>query len=65
MTIKSVADQLRPIGGGAWTAARIRIGAGTHTISSARPIGIEVYGLAPYTSYKYPGGLDVKMINVQ
>jgi hypothetical protein len=28
------------------------------------PFGIAVYGLAPYTSYMYPGGLDIKEINI-
>ena len=46
-------------------AARVSIKAGTHTIESGKPFGIETYGLAPYTSYMYPGGLDVKQINIQ
>ena len=60
-----IGGQLKSIGGGAWAAGRIPITAGTHNISSAQPLGIQVYGLAPYTSYMYPGGLDVKVINVQ
>lgn len=55
-----------PLGtGGKYLASRIRLMPGTHSISAGAPFGISVYGLAPYTSYMYPGGLDVKMINVQ
>ncbi len=61
----SIQSQLKPIGSGAWAAARVAIPAGTHTVTSVQPFGIAVYGLAPYTSYMYPGGLDVKQINVQ
>ena len=40
---------------------------GSHHIVSSRPslrFGIEVYGFANYTSYLYPGGLDLYVINV-
>jgi hypothetical protein len=39
---------------------------GSHTISAPNPnikFGIEVYGFASYTSYLYPGGLDLEYIN--
>jgi hypothetical protein len=44
-----------------WTAHRGRITAGTHRITSTdnRPFGIKVIGIAAYTSYMYPGGLDL------
>ncbi len=35
----------------------------SHTITSSQPFGIMVYGFAPYTSYFYPGGLDLNIIN--
>jgi IgGFc binding protein/Sulfatase-modifying factor enzyme 1/Putative metal-binding motif len=35
----------------------------SHTISSDQPFGIMVYGFANYTSYFYPGGLDLNEIN--
>jgi hypothetical protein len=53
-----------PIGGGGFAGAQLSISAGTHTISASMPFGIQVYGLAPYTSYMYPGGLDIKTINL-
>ena len=59
------ATQFKPIGGGEFSGARIAIAAGTHNVSCAQPLGIQVYGLAPYTSYSYPGGLDVKQMNIQ
>lgn len=33
---------------------------GTHSATSAGPFGIQVYGYGSYTSYMYPGGLDLK-----
>ena len=30
--------------------------------TNAQPIGLKVYGVAPYTSYLYPGGLDLQLI---
>ncbi len=36
----------------------------THTITSSQPFGIMVYGHASYTSYIYPGGLDLNLINI-
>jgi hypothetical protein len=38
---------------------------GNHTIESDEPIGISVYGYGTYTSYGYPGGLDLKDIVVR
>jgi hypothetical protein len=40
---------------------RGRITAGTHTVqlNDRRPFGIKVIGIAPYTSYMYPGGRDL------
>jgi hypothetical protein len=35
---------------------------GNHSISGTMPFGISVYGYGQYTSYWYPGGLDLKTI---
>lgn len=51
------------IGGTAWGSARVEIDGNQHTIESTEPFGIVVYGFASYTSYSYPGGLDLKFIN--
>ena len=35
---------------------------GDHTVTAAQPISISVYGYGQYTSYWYPGGLDLNVI---
>jgi hypothetical protein len=35
---------------------------GNHTVTGSQPVGISVYGYGQYTSYWYPGGLDLKLI---
>ena len=37
-------------------------GGETHTVEAGQPVGILVYGYGRYTSYMYPGGLDLKRI---
>ena len=36
---------------------------GAHTLTSARPVGLQVMGYGAYTSYTYPGGLSVVAIS--
>lgn len=48
---------------GEYGVARLPISGAHHQIESALPFGISVYGFASYTSYSYPGGLDLKYIN--
>ncbi len=59
-----------PIGSTGYGLAQIDVTAmgnnGSHRIwapSSSIRFGIEVYGFASYTSYLYPGGLDLEYIN--
>ena len=35
-----------------------------HEIASTDELGITCYGYGNYTSYMYPGGLDVDQINI-
>ena len=35
---------------------------GAHTLSASKPVGIQVMGFGAYTSYHYPGGLDLNQI---
>jgi hypothetical protein len=37
---------------------------GAHRVRSAdaRPLSVKVYGIARYTSYMYPGGLDLRSL---
>ncbi|MGB1015215.1 MAG: hypothetical protein ACPG4T_13860, partial [Nannocystaceae bacterium] len=53
------------IGGTGFGVARLPLsndGDGTHEIIADVEIGISVYGYGQYTSYWYPGGLDLKLI---
>ncbi len=42
----------------------VPVNGGTHTMRGAEPFGIIVYGLGQYTSYAYPGGLNLEQITV-
>jgi hypothetical protein len=37
-------------------------GTGAHTLQATNPVGIQVMGYGSYTSYTYPGGLDLQHI---
>jgi IgGFc binding protein len=39
-------------------------GSGGHSIESSVPFGLVVYGYGSRTSYMYPGGLDLRVVNV-
>jgi len=45
--------------GTAYSAAQLFIDVGSHTLSSANPVGLYVYGFADFDSYGYPGGFSV------
>jgi hypothetical protein len=49
------------ITGSPWTVLRQRITPGSHTLVTTDPagVGLKVVGVALYTSYMYPGGLDL------
>jgi hypothetical protein len=44
------------------SVARVAVTGGTkvHTVNADKPMGIIVYGLGPYGSYAFTGGLDLK-----
>jgi hypothetical protein len=53
------------IGGSGFSIARVQLannGDGNHTITGDQNFGVQVYGYGQYTSYWYPGGLDLKLI---
>jgi hypothetical protein len=54
------------VGSGGYVAVGQAISGGTHRITTdgTDGFGIQVYGVGNYTSYMYPGGLDMKVINV-
>lgn len=47
-----------------YARTNLEIAGGIHSIDSNRPFGITVYGVGSYTSYMYPGGLDLKTVVV-
>lgn len=54
-----------PVGNSGYAVAHKQLsnaGNGNHSATGDQPFGILVYGYAPYTSYMYPGGTDVKTI---
>jgi hypothetical protein len=53
---------VEPIGSTGFGVARVQFantGNGDHNVSSNSHIGITVYGYGQYTSYWYPGGLNL------
>jgi hypothetical protein len=54
-----------PIGSTGFGTLRVKLGAGkqgAHTLESDRPVGLQVLGYGQYTSYYYPGGLNLGVI---
>jgi hypothetical protein len=61
----AVLDQPTPIGSTGFGTIRLALGsgnAGAHAIQGTQPFGIQVIGYGSYTSYQYPGGLDLRII---
>ncbi len=53
------------IGASGFGIARVQLannGDGNHTITGDQKFGVQVYGYGQYTSYWYPGGLNLNMI---
>ena len=55
-------SEYRDIGKTGYKVARLKISGGAHTIESNLAVGLSVYGVGSYTSYMYPGGLDLKTL---
>ncbi len=58
-----------PIGASGYGVARVTLdsgpgGVGNHKATSTDPFGITVYGYGQFTSYWYPGGLDLENIPI-
>lgn len=51
-----------PIGATGAGVARVQLRAGVHRLEGTAPFGVTVYGFGSYTSYMYPGGLDLREI---
>ena len=52
-----------PVGSTGFGTTNVMITPGRHAITGSQPFGIVVYGYGTYTSYMYPGGLDLEAIN--
>jgi len=51
--------------GNGYSVARAQLGAGqggAHLLTSDKPVGLQVQGYGSYTSYQYPGGLNLTLI---
>ena len=59
------ATEFRPIGGSGFGVARHKIDGGVHDMKGDQNFGIVVYGYASYTSYMYPGGLNLETIVIE
>ena len=60
-----VSAQFVPVGQTGLGVYRIPLGpgqGGQHIITSKKPIGIQVLGYGDFTSYQYPGGLNLKLV---
>ncbi|HTJ41446.1 MAG TPA: IgGFc-binding protein [Kofleriaceae bacterium] len=63
----AVTDTFTPIGSSGFAVARTKLsnaGTGNHSMTGDMPFGIQVYGYGQYTSYWYPGGLNLVDIPV-
>jgi len=49
-------------GFGVWRTTLARGKNGAHTLSASFPVGLQAMGYGAFTSYQFPGGLDVKRI---
>ncbi len=55
----------KPIGATGFMLARVKLGpgrGGAHLLVASKPVGVQVMGYGAYTSYHYPGGLNLGRI---
>jgi len=55
-----------PIGATGFGVARVVLssaGTGDHVVTASQPVGVSVYGYGRFTSYWYPGGLQLDVID--
>jgi hypothetical protein len=58
--------EVKPLSSG-YGVARIQLGpgnAGAHVLTATEPVGLQVMGYGTYTSYQYPGGLNLSEIAI-
>jgi hypothetical protein len=54
-----------PIGDSGFGVARVELAGGNHRLTATEPFGVSIYGYGRYTSYWYPGGLDLEPIDIK
>jgi hypothetical protein len=59
----AVSASWSPVGSSGFVTATVELAGGVHTMSADDVFGIIVYGVGDYTSYMYPGGLNLELIN--
>lgn len=51
------------VGGSGMNVARVKLNpTGSHELKANKAVGIQVYGYGSYTTYQYPGGLNLRTI---
>lgn len=58
------AAEFVPIGSSGLSVARHSIQGGSHIMKGDQNFGITVYGYGSYTSYMYPGGLNLEFVDI-
>lgn len=61
---EAVSGSWSPIGSSGFVGTAMEITGGSHTLTGEDVFGIIVYGVSDYTSYMYPGGMDLEKIFV-
>ncbi len=56
--------QFTPVGSTGYSVARVPVQGGAHAMKGDDNFGIVVYGYASYTSYMYPGGLNLEKVEI-
>jgi len=58
------AEKFLAVGASGMSVARVPVTVGNrvHTVTADKPVGIVVFGLGPYASYAFTGGLDLKRL---
>ena len=66
--LNGIPTAMTPIAGTDYSLSRVQglglgpNGDGSHVIEGTKPLGISVYGYGTFTSYWYPGGLDLQTL---
>lgn len=58
------AGRFTAIGNSGYSVARVQVSGGAHSMKGDKNFGIVVYGYASYTSYMYPGGLNLEKVTI-